>query len=162
MKTLFRLIVSAAVVLVSSVAFAQFSGGHFMPPSQCYSNRPPRLLPQFGDPLRGLTADQLADFAEGLDQFEEIQSVESGLGPIFNNVSCVSCHSGPATGGASAILETRFGRTVNGLFDPLAELGGSLLQLSAIDPECQEIVPIEASVTAQRQTTPIFGMGLIE
>src|ERR1051325_11982462 len=97
--------------------------------------RPPGPA-QFGDPLPGLTTNQLADFAEGLDQFEEIQSVESGLGPIFNHVSCVACHSGPATGGASAILETRFGRTVNGVFDPLTELGGSLLQLSTIDPAC--------------------------
>ena len=65
-------------------------------------------------------------------------------------------------GGSSAILETRFGRLLYGRFDPLTELGGSLLQQSAIDPACQEIVPPEANVIAQRQTTPLFGLGLIE
>ncbi len=109
---------------------------------------------QFGDPLPGLTADQLAAFDVGLDDFQEAETPERGLGPIFNNVSCVACHSAPAVGGSSAILETRFGRFMNGHFDPLTELGGSLLQQSAIDPACQEFVPSEANVTAQRQTTP--------
>jgi CxxC motif-containing protein (DUF1111 family) len=117
---------------------------------------------QFGDPLRGLTEDQLAAFDGGLEDFQEVETPESGLGPIFNNVSCVACHSAPAVGGSSAILETRFGRFMNGHFDPLIELGGSLLQQSAIDPACQEFVPPEANVTAQRQTTPLFGLGLIE
>ena len=65
---------------------------------------------QFGDPLRGLTEDQLAAFDGGLEDFQEVETPESGLGPIFNNVSCVACHSAPAVGGSSAILETRFGR----------------------------------------------------
>src|SRR5438477_2032434 len=118
--------------------------------------------PQFGDPLRGLTADQLAAFGSGREDFQQEDTPESGLGPIFNNVSCVACHSAPAVGGSSAILETRFGRFMNGHFDPLTELGGSLLQQSAIDTACQEFVPSEANVTAQRQTTPLFGLGLIE
>jgi CxxC motif-containing protein (DUF1111 family) len=77
-------------------------------------------------------------------------------------VSCVACHSVPATGGGSTILETRFGRTVNGHFDPMTSQGGSLLQLFAIDPRVQETVPLLANVIAQRQTTPLFGLGLIE
>jgi hypothetical protein len=118
--------------------------------------------PQFGEPLRGLTADQLAAFGVGLEDFQEVDTPESGLGPIFNNVSCVACHSVPAVGGSSVILETRFGRLVSGHFDPLTELGGSLLQQSAIDPACQEFVPLEANVIAQRQSTPLFGLGLFE
>jgi CxxC motif-containing protein (DUF1111 family) len=80
----------------------------------------------------------------------------------MNNVSCVACHSGPATGGSSAILETRFGRISNGHFDPMTEFGGSLLQQLSIDAGCQEVVPLEATVIAQRQSTPLFGLGLIE
>ena len=118
--------------------------------------------PQFGDPLRGLTEDQLAAFGSGREDFQQEDTPASGLGPIFNNVSCVACHSVPAVGGSSSILETRFGRSMNGHFDPLTELGGSLLQQSAIDPSCQEFVPPEANVIAQRQTTPLFGLGLIE
>ena len=116
----------------------------------------------FGDPLPNLTAAQFADFAEGLEDFQEEDTAASGLGPVFNNVSCVACHSVPAIGGASAILETRFGRLADGHFDPLAAQGGSLLQLSAIDPQAQEVIPRNANVVAKRLTTPLFGAGLIE
>ena len=116
----------------------------------------------FGDPLPGLTAEQLAAFEEGLEDFQEVDTPESGLGPIFNGVSCVACHSVPAIGGSSATNEFRFGRLVNGRFDPLTELGGSLLQQFATDPACQEVIPAQANVVAQRQTTPLFGLGLIE
>ncbi|PYK97112.1 MAG: hypothetical protein DME19_17445, partial [Verrucomicrobia bacterium] len=155
MKNIARLALQAALsASLSIVAFAQLLPPPVLPP--------PPASPQFGDPLPGLTQDQLAAFAAGLDEFLDEETPERGLGPIFNNVSCVVCHSAPAVGGSSAILETRFGRVVYGQFDPLTELGGSLLQQSAIDPRCQEIVPPEANVIAQRQTTPLFGLGLIE
>ena len=57
---------------------------------------------------------------------------------------------------------TRFGRTVNGIFDPLEALGGSLLQVNSIDPACKEFIPREANTIARRQTPPLFGLGLIE
>jgi CxxC motif-containing protein (DUF1111 family) len=126
------------------------------------TNGNPKPGTTLGDPLPGLTTAQLADFAAGLDEFQDEDTPESGLGPIFNNVSCVACHSTPAPGGASAILETRFGSLVNGQFDPLTALGGSLLQQSAIDPAAQEVIPPQANVVAKRLTTPLFGAGLIE
>ena len=119
-------------------------------------------LPVLGDPLPGLTPAQLQEFTEGLDEFEHVEDAAGGLGPIFNHVSCVACHNGGGTGGGSAIVVTRFGRTENGVFDPLASLGGSLLQDNAIDPSILEVVPLAANVTANRQSTPLFGMGLIE
>lgn len=118
--------------------------------------------PQFGEPLRGLTTNQLAAFAAGLDDFQEEDTIASGLGPIFNGVSCVACHSLPAVGGSSPTNEFRFGRLTNGQFDPLTQLGGSLLQQFAIDPAFQEQIPAQANVVAGRQTTPLFGLGLIE
>ncbi len=149
------------------VAWAQFSGGQtkFRAQRRHFNSQSfpmPSGPTQFGDPLPGLTTNQLADFAVGLDAFQEEDTPESGLGPIFNNVSCFVCHSMPAVGGSSPTNETRFGRLVNGVFDPLTELGGSLLQQFAIDPDCQEKIPPEANVIAQRQTTPLFGLGLIE
>ncbi len=122
----------------------------------------PKSPTDFGDPIAGLTATQLADFAAGLEQFQSVDTPESGLGPIFNNNSCVACHSAPIPGSASTITETRFGRFANGVFDPLVELGGSLLQSKAIAPACQEVIPSQANVTALRLTTPLFGAGLIE
>jgi CxxC motif-containing protein (DUF1111 family) len=122
----------------------------------------PKPVADFGDPLPNLTVAQLADFRDGLEDFLDEDTAASGLGPGFNNVSCVACHSAPTPGGASTILETRFGRLTNGHFDPLAESGGSLLQQSAIDPLVQEVVPPQANVVAKRLTTPLFGAGLIE
>ena len=123
---------------------------------------PPPFPTKFGDPLPGLTAAQLADFAAGLDEFQNVETAGSGLGPIFNNVSCVACHSAAAIGGGGPITVTRFGSVTNGIYDPLASLGGSLLQQNAIDPAVQEIIPPTANVVVHRQSTPLFGMGLIE
>lgn len=113
-------------------------------------------------PLPGLSAAQIADFIAGKEEFLNVETVEGGLGPIFNDVSCVACHFEGGAGGGSRTLVTRFGRVVNGVFDPLTELGGPLLQRKAIAPEYREFVPREANVVAQRLTTPLFGAGLIE
>ncbi len=129
--------------------------------------RPHRLPPfrgpaRFGDPLPGLTGAQKDAFTAGLDEFTNVEDAAGGLGPIFNNVSCVACHSAPATGGSSVEIVTRFGHAAGGTFDPLADLGGSLLQDKAIDPDALETVPPEANATTPRQSTPLFGLGLIE
>ena len=88
-----------------------------------------------------------------------IETAEGGLGPIFNNTSCATCHSAPVSGGAGTVTVTRFGRSVDGHFDPLARQGRPLLQQFAIAPGAQEFVPPEANVVAQRITTPLFGAG---
>lgn len=133
-------------------------------PGHTGDNRPyvPSVLTQFGDPLPGLTVEQLNLFLDGRDDFEHVEDVAGGLGPIFNRDSCVACHSSPATGGASTINVTRFGLTVKGKFDSLDSLGGSLLQENAITPEAQEFVPSIANVVIQRNSTPLFGLGLID
>ena len=123
---------------------------------------PPLPLGRFGDPLPGLTAAQLANFTTGLAQFETVDGIEDGLGPIFNDDSCAACHTDGATGGGSTRTVTRFGRTTNGVFDPLTSLDGTLLHAKAINVACQEVIPTEANVTALRKTTPLFGAGLIE
>ena len=58
---------------------------------------------------------------------------------------------------------TRFGRAASGgtPFDPLADLGGSLLQDQSEDLQCREVVPPEADVIAQRKTPICFGSGLL-
>lgn len=118
--------------------------------------------PQLGQPLAGLTQDQLNLFLDGLEDFEKVEDVAGGLGPTFNNSSCVSCHGGPVSGGGSPVNVTRFGRVAAGQFDPLASLGGSLLQSQAILPEAQEFVPREANVVIRRNSTPLFGLGLVD
>ncbi len=117
---------------------------------------------QFGDPLADLDAVSRAAFDTGLAEFIAVETAEGGLGPIFNNNACAACHSAGGIGGASELTVTRFGRSVNGQFDDLAALGGSLLQSQAIHPDALEAIPPQANVVALRVTTPLFGLGLIE
>lgn len=117
---------------------------------------------QFGAPLPGLTTAQRVAFDAGAAEFVVNETPASGLGPVMNNRSCISCHGQPAIGGGSGIRVTRFGRTTNGVFDALDALGGSLLQQNSIDPAIVEVVPGEANTVARRQSTPLYGMGLVE
>jgi Di-haem oxidoreductase, putative peroxidase len=120
------------------------------------------IQPAMGDPLPGLTPALADRFAKGKLAFEHVLTVPEGLGPCFNDPGCAQCHALPRAGGGSAITETRFGTFTSGVFDPLTSLGGSLLQAKAIDPQCLETVPPQATVTALRATTSIFGAGLVE
>ena len=124
--------------------------------------------PTFGDPLAGLTADQLARFNTGKDDFEEVETVDDGIGPVFNDVSCANCHVTAAVGGGGTTIETRFGKLKDdGTFDSLSQFGGSLIQVNGIGPsgDCNyvpEIVPPEATIVAGRRTTALFGLGLVD
>ena len=122
----------------------------------------------FGQPVAGLPADLLARFNEGKEEFESVETPEEGVGPVFNDVSCATCHLVPSIGGGATRLETRFGRlNADGSFDPMAEFGGSLIQENGIGPnmDCDylaEVVPPEATIVAKRRTTPLFGLGLVD
>lgn len=104
--------------------------------STSVSSQVPPPPQRAGDPLPGLTAPQLQAFVDGLAEFTNAETPEGGLGPLFNQTSCVACHSDAGTGGSSAVTVTRFGRMLpDGRFDPLDRLGGSLLQKFATIPE---------------------------
>jgi len=122
---------------------------------------------EFGDPVGSLTVDELARFTAGRDVFEEVETVADGLGPVFNGDSCAACHNVGATGGGSTLVETRFGKTTAGAFDPMTSHGGSLIQNKGIGAQgaCTfvgEQVPAEATIRAGRRTTPLFGLGLVD
>jgi hypothetical protein len=82
---------------------------------------------QFGDPLPGLTPDQLARFHAGKAAFEREFDAAAGLGPVFNNTACAECHFQGAIGGGSDTLETRYGQVINGVFNSLPQSDGQLL-----------------------------------
>ena len=120
-----------------------------------------------GNAISGLTKDEQARFAAGREVFVENETVADGVGPVFNDDSCGACHVSPATGGGGIRTVTRFGRRARGTFDPLAGLGGSLIQEQGIGAQgaCNyvaEVVPPVANVTALRRTTPLFGLGLVD
>ena len=127
------------------------------------------------NPLPDLTDQEKDDFMAGLEDFLEVETVEDGLGPVFNAKSCAECHAVPSVGGSEPNVgvarETRIGRLFNGRFDPLdgsvsVNRGGGLLQQRAINlPGCHlkgEAVPAEATFVSLRITTPLFGAGLME
>lgn len=121
----------------------------------------------FGRALSGLTAEEKARFTAGREVFVETETPEDGVGPVFNDSSCVACHSVPEVGGASDRIETRFGKRTRNGFDALTALGGSLIQEQGIgaQAECEfvgETVPAEADVSAGRRTTSLFGLGLVD
>jgi len=105
----------------------------------------------------------LSRFDAGKALFNTGLTAAGGLGPIFNQDSCASCHSNPI-GGSGTIVVTRFGFNdpKAGGFDPLSDLGGSLLQHSTISTPCAETIPVQANVTANRVTPTILGFGLVE
>ena len=119
--------------------------------------------PKMGEALPGLTGPEAARFLFGRSAFDRVFSPAEGLGPVFNQHSCGSCHNTPL-GGSGTQAVTRFGFVdeESEVFDPLESLGGSLRQAQAIRPECAEVVPGEANVTAQRVTNSALGFGLVE
>src|SRR6476660_2521270 len=86
----------------------------------------------FAPPLDGLSPSLIAAFSDGARTFTKRYTMADGLGPVFNDDSCADCHRAPAIGAASNRLVTRFGRDADGFFDPLLELGGSLMQTRGI------------------------------
>ena len=122
------------------------------------------VQPRMGDRVPGLNPIQRDLFEAGKVLFAQNLDPLDGLGPIMNDVSCAACHNIPAVGGWGTSAVTRFGKAAVGgnPFDPLASLGGTLLQSQTIDPPCAEFVPPEADVTALRLTPICFGAGLLE
>jgi CxxC motif-containing protein (DUF1111 family) len=57
--------------------------------------------PGAGDPVPGLTSDQMTLFLNGQKTFEEVDAVADGLGPRFNLDSCLGCHAFPTHGGSA-------------------------------------------------------------
>ncbi len=110
----------------------------------------------FDAPLDGLSATELAAFTEGDAQFGRPFSVTEGLGPIFNNVSCASCHSGDGRGRPENAL-TRFSRGT----DPAHDIGGPQLQDRAIPGAEAEQLPAGVD-RSRRLPPPVFGMGILE
>ena len=123
----------------------------------------------YGDPLPGLSAEDQARFVDGRHAFARNENSLTGLGPVFNETFCASCHDAPpALGGTNQRVETRFGRrNPDGSFDPLTSLGGTLLHDHGIGAVqgfnyAGETVPAQANVIAGRRTQPLFGLGLVD
>jgi CxxC motif-containing protein (DUF1111 family) len=128
------------------------------------------IQPAAGEPLVGLKQGERERFEAGKVLFDQSFVASTGLGPVFNQDSCGSCHSTPL-GGSGTITVNRFGNIqfvgpgpLDFTFDPLEALGGSLLNVGSIDAtNCGETFPFpETNYAAKRLTNSTLGFGLIE
>jgi CxxC motif-containing protein (DUF1111 family) len=151
-------------VLVATTALVS-AGACGSPPDESVEESHDALT---ASPLPGITTAQLTLFNDGEEEFNAVETIHDGLGPVFNEKSCGSCHNIGATGGTGVQFEVRAGRLVNGVFDSLASQGGQLFQLFGVGgqiPGCNiggEVVPSNANVQAKRRTTALFGLGLVD
>jgi CxxC motif-containing protein (DUF1111 family) len=111
----------------------------------------------FDGPIDGLSGAELAAFTRGDAEFGRRFAPNTGLGPIFNDVSCAACHSGDGRGRPGNAL-TRIGDPGN---DMLRALGGPQIQDRAIPGAMAESMPTGHAYSV-RLPPPVFGVGLIE
>ncbi len=124
------------------------------------------LQPALGEPLVGLKQKELDRFRLGAVLFDKTFVEETGLGPVFNQDSCASCHSTPI-GGSGTITVLRFGKIevvgTDLVFDPLTQFGGSLWNSQSISAACVEEIPVPpTNYAANRLTNSTLGFGLVE
>lgn len=116
-----------------------------------------------GPPYDDLTEENvepLRSFNDNRFIFEEVETIEDGLGPVYNAQSCRECHQNVVTGGASQIAEHRTGRLMGDLF--FESLGGSLVHSRATHPDLNERVVIEDDIRTFRISTNTLGAGYVE
>jgi CxxC motif-containing protein (DUF1111 family) len=134
----------------------------------CGESRPAVVEADPGEPLPGLTSAQLTGFEAGRALFNRAFAPEEGLGPLYNQTRCSSCHDLPESGGHGAEPVSRFSR-----FDPvtgcdvLASEGGDLIQQVVVESARErgvqpERVPPSATAVTDIVPPPIYGVGLIE
>jgi mono/diheme cytochrome c family protein len=117
-------------------------------------------------------AGQSADLTQfGTFLFSAGFSPHKGLGPLFNESSCVGCHSAPFAGGMgldSSQTEQLVGRFKgNGSFDDLAGRGGPVARTHSVaelgvDCDLPPGVPVQATVTSTRNSMTLRGNGLLD
>ena len=106
-------------------------------------------------------ADDVAAFAAAREEFEGVEAVDDGLGPVYNAQSCRECHQNPETGGPSQITEFRAGH-LNGFGNFVDAPGGSLINQRATASAIQERINTAENVTTRRISLSLFGDGFVE
>lgn len=137
-----------------------------------------------GGPLANLTSDQTLAFQTGFTTFNTKWDPFRGLGPVYTQAGCFTCHGsgipGPTgiPGDTSSNMGTRFGRfNSDGTFNPLdgsgtepENEGGPILHPQTVADiplihHCHvtgEVVPGDATVVSMIRSPQLFGLGLID
>ena len=127
-----------------------------------------KKAPEPGDPIAGLTAEQMDMFERGRAVFDSVFTPETGLGPLFNADACGECHEDPVSGGPGDEVELHASQLLeNGFCDPYAERGGPVFQL-AVTPALNQALGIDAEPVPEgaarglRSTPDVLGFGLLD
>jgi len=130
-----------------------------------------------GRPLLMLTGMQRRQFEAGRVVFSTQFTPQTGLGPLFNAVSCASCHEVPVVGGGGQNDPAESGEDIEthatafhggGRCDDLAATGGQVFQrqvtpaLGAALHIVSEAIPAAATDSGHRTTPDVFGFGLLD
>jgi CxxC motif-containing protein (DUF1111 family) len=131
-----------------------------------------------GTALRNLDPAQRRQFDIGRAMFQTVFTPETGLGPLFNAVSCASCHEQPVVGGSGSNDPEEGGEDIEvhatafhgagARCDDLAALGGQVIQ-KQLTPAfsdylhiTSEPIPAAATDSGHRTTPDLFGFGLLD
>jgi len=101
-------------------------------------------------------------FRDNIAIFSEREEVDEGLGPIYNDVACSSCHQAPVVGHSSQINEMRAG-SLDGGGNFVAPAGGqTLIQDRGITAQAQEHLNTGIDIHEFRSTRTVLGDGFVE
>lgn len=174
MLSLSKILFTGALSLLGGVMAGHFSGSGNT--AHAGDENAAAASYAIGSALPGLSPDLAQLFLNGQAVFTKNFTAAEGLGPTYNEVSCVTCHGAGAIGGgdpigpgATTFNVTHFARDTQGWFDPLRDLGGLVIQKKSIrntsTPNCTmlgEVVPAAANIVSTRNTPPVFGFGLLD
>jgi CxxC motif-containing protein (DUF1111 family) len=133
----------------------------------CSPSEPPEVPAAPGEPLPGLSEGEFGRFLLGRAVFDRLTTPEEGLGPLFNETRCSSCHDVPTSGGSGPALVTKATRFEDGSCDLLVAQGGdniqrkatALLMAAGIEREAvPDVATAEVSVTGPS----LYGLGLVD
>jgi len=129
---------------------------------------PPVVAGAPGDPVPGLTPDELSRFRQGEVLFNRVFTPEEGVGPAFNENQCSACHTDPASGGTGDQFVTKATHwSASDGCDLLAASGGENVRSRATPALAargiaRESVPPEATEVGEFVVPYLFGLGLAE
>src|SRR3954471_7182456 len=142
-------------ILTSTLLLAAFS----LAMTASASDPPTEALTGFDGATNGFV-DQATHDSDRLT-FEERDTIEKGLGPVYNAQSCAERHQTPVTGSGSQVSELRAGhKNSSGAF--VDAPGGSLINDRAIDASLQERVPGTETIRTFRMSLNTLGDGYVE
>jgi CxxC motif-containing protein (DUF1111 family) len=95
------------------------------------------------------------------EAFDEFETIDDGLGPVYNAQACRECHQNPVSGGTSQVTELRAGH--DDFFGNFIDApGGSLINDRAIDALIQERLTTADDIVIDRSSRNVLGDGFVE